>query len=249
MIYLPKILPLFLLPVGITLILVLTGFFLRRRALIVGGVVVLWVSSTPAFSVLAIRAAEGFAERGQATDAPAANAIVVLSEGRVIAPGGARISEWDDADRFFGGVDLFKAGRAPFLVFTGGVSHWEPDATPEGEILARYATSMEVPEAQILKTSRASNTAEEAQAVIALLRGRFAGHPHVLLVTSAFHMARARFLFERNGMVVLPFPVDFKVSTGRTISVLNFMPSGEGLQQTELAMREIYGRLYYAVIR
>ena len=249
MIYLSKILPLFLLPVGITLILVLTGFFLRRRALIVVGVVVLWVSSTPAFGALAIRAAEGFAERGQATDAPVADAIVVLSEGRVIAPGRAGISEWDDADRYFGGVELFKAGRAPFLVFTGGASHWEPNATPEGDILARYATSMGVPDGRILKTTRVSNTEEEARAVAALLRGRIARHPRVLLVTSAFHMARARLLFERNGMTVLPFPVDFRVSTGGTVSVLDFMPSGVALQQTELAMREGYGRLFYLIVR
>ena len=255
MIYLHKLLPLFVLPVGITLILVLAGLRLRRRALIWSGAAVLWLSSTPFISGLAVRAAEAWAERGLAADAPEADAIVVLSEGRVIAPGKAAVSEWKDADRFFGGVELFNAGKSPLLVFTGGAAPWEPRAALEGDILAGYAKSLGVPDRQILKTSRVVNTAEEAQAVATVLRVRFSGPTwrrgpsRVLLVTSAFHMSRARLLFERAGMSVIPFPVDFKVSAGRSVSLLDFLPTAEALQQTEMAMREGYGRLYYLIVR
>jgi hypothetical protein len=48
--------------------------------------------------------------------------VSVLSEGRLVAPGNAAVSEWKDADRFFGGVELFKAGKSPLLVFTGGAA-------------------------------------------------------------------------------------------------------------------------------
>ena len=58
MIYLYKILPVFVLPVGITLLLVLAGLRLRRRALIWSGMAVLWLSSTPFISGLAVRTAE-----------------------------------------------------------------------------------------------------------------------------------------------------------------------------------------------
>jgi uncharacterized SAM-binding protein YcdF (DUF218 family) len=254
-IYLHKILPLFVLPVGITLLLMLAGLRMRRRWLIWSGVAVLWVSSTPAISRLAARATEGWAERGLASDAPVADAIVVLSEGRVVAPGKAAVSGWNGADRFFGGIELFKAGKSPLLVFTGGAAPWEPNATPEGDVLAGYAKEMGVPEGQILKTPRVTNTAEEALAVATLLRGRFSGPtwrgdaPRVLLVTSAFHMPRARMLFERAGMSVIPFPVDFKVPAGGTVSVLAFLPTAGALAQTELAMREWYGRLFYFVVR
>jgi len=250
-----KILPVFVLPVGITLLLVMTGLRLRRRWLVLSGVAVLWLSSTPIISAIAVRAAEGWAERGLASDAPKGDAIVALSEGRVIAPGEAAVSEWSDADRFFGGVELFKAGKSPLLVFTGGAASWKPDAALEGDILAGYAEALGVPEAQILKTPRVTNTAEEAQAVATLLRGRFSGPtwrggaPRNLLVTSAFHMPRARMLFERAGMFVIPFPVDFKVSAGGRISVLSFLPTAGALAQTELAMREWYGRLFYLVVR
>jgi uncharacterized SAM-binding protein YcdF (DUF218 family) len=254
-IYLHKILPLFVLPVGITLLLVLTGLRLRRRALIWSGVAVLWLSCMPLVSRLAVRAVEGWAERGLAADAPEADAIVVLSEGRVVAPGKAAVSEWSDADRFFGGVELFKAGKAPLLAFTGGAAPWEPNAALEGDLLAGYAKAMGVPDGQIVKTSRVTNTAEEASAVATLLRGRLSGPtwrggpPRVLLVTSAFHMPRARQLFERAGISVIPFPVDFKVSASGALSVLIFLPTAAALQETELALREGYGRLFYFVVR
>jgi uncharacterized SAM-binding protein YcdF (DUF218 family) len=265
MIYLHKVLPLFVLPVGITLALVIAGLRFRRRSLVFGGVALLWLSSTPLVSALAARAAEGWAERGLGADAPGADAIVVLSGERTVAPGKAAVSQWDDADRFFGGLELFSAGKSPLLVFTRGVSPLEPEAAPEGDVLAAYAVSMGVPAAQIAETTPVTNTAEEAQAVAALLRGRLSGPappgspplsspprhapPRVLLVTSAFHMPRARRLFERAGMFVIPFPVDFQVPAGRTLSVLDFLPTGNALQQTELAMREGYGRLFYLLVR
>lgn len=108
---------------------------------------------------------------------------------------------------------------------------------------------MGVPAPQIVKTTRVTSTAEEAQAVATLLRGRLAGAPRILLVTSAFHMSRARMLFERTGMSVIPFPVDFKVSAGQGLSVLAFLPTAAALAQTEMTMREWYGRLFYLVVR
>ena len=118
-IYFLKILPVFLLPLGITLLLVLAGLLLRRRAIIWIGLAVLCLSSTPVVSHFMARSVEGWTERSQAIDAPRADAIVVLSSGRVVAPGAAAVSEWGDANRFYGGVELFQAGRAPLLIFTG----------------------------------------------------------------------------------------------------------------------------------
>jgi uncharacterized SAM-binding protein YcdF (DUF218 family) len=252
--YLRIVLPVFVLPIGITLLLILAGLASRRRSLVWCGVAVIWLSSTNFVSRMSMRAAEGWAERGSASDAPPADAIVVLSEGRTVAPGKAAVSEWWDADRFFGGVELFRAGKSPLLVFTGG-SPPGASTVPEGDILTPFAEEMGVPAAQILKTTRVSSTAEEAHAVADLLHARFSptGSParpvRVLLVTSAFHMARARMLFERAGLLVNPFPVDFKVTPYRGVSILDFLPTSASLQQTELAMREGYHRLYYSVVK
>jgi uncharacterized SAM-binding protein YcdF (DUF218 family) len=255
-IYLHKILPVLLLPIGIVLLLVLAGLLLQRRKLIWTGIAFLWLSSTPLVSHLMIRAVEGETMRASAIDALPAEVIVVLSWGRIVAPGHAAISEWGDADRFFGGVELFKAGKAPLLVFTGGRLPWEPKtARLEGEILSEYAKLLGIPAECVVTTSAVMNTAEEAGAVAALLANRrmkSANRPtaaRVLLVTSAFHMARSRQLFERAGLKVVPFPVDFQVSVGGALSVIDFLPNAKALSQTEMAWREMYGRLFYLVVR
>ena len=248
MIYFNKILPIFVLPLGITIILMLAGLVLRRRLLVWLSLAILWISSMPLISSPLMRAAEGWADRSVAADVANADAIVVLSGGRVIAPGPGATSEWNDPDRFFGGVELFQLGKAPLLVFTGAPHSWGPNGRLEGEILKRYATAMGIPDKEIITTGRVLNTAEEAAAVSALLHARQASQPHVLLVTSAFHMTRAQALFERAGLMVTPFPVDFQVSAVGRLDVLDFLPHPGALKQTQTAIREAYGRLFYWAI-
>lgn len=249
-IYFHKILPLFCLPVSITLLLILAGLSLRRRALIWLSFAILWISSTPIVSDFLVRSVEGWNERSAAVEAPPADAIVVLSGGRVVAPGAAAISEWIDADRFYGGVELFKAGKAPLLIFTGGWVPWEPKAKHEGELLMEYAKALGISGNSLLTTGPV-NTEEEARTVASLIAQRNAvgagqgARPHILLVTSAFHMRRAQRLFEQSGFNVTPFPVDFKVSAATQTGVLDFPPNSNALGLAELSWREIYGRLYY----
>lgn len=246
MYYLSKILPLFVLPLGVTLFLMLGGIVLRRRWLLIAAVVVLWLSSTPLVSGWLVEAIEGDGFRIPAQDAVVADAIVVLSGGRVVAPGPAAISEWGDPDRFFAGVELLKADKAPVLVFTGGASPWSPRAPLEGSILTEQARMMGVPAERIATTGSVLNTADEAAAVWSLLQARQLPRPRVLLVTSAFHMMRARWLFEATGILVSPFPVDFS-GRGGGFGVMAVLPTAGALVGTQLALRELYGRLYYRV--
>ncbi len=176
-----------------------------------------------------------------------------------MAPGPDAISEWADADRFWGGVELMKAQKAPLLIFTGGWVPWEAKAEPEGQVLIRHAKELGLSPHQLAITSAAQNTAQEAQAVRELLLTRAHGstskaHPQttgqpapptLLLVTSAFHMPRAQALFEQQGFKVHPFPVDFQIVKTSESGLMSFLPTAEAFEQTEQAMREWYGRLYY----
>jgi len=250
-IYLHKILPFFVLPLGLTFILVTAGVVFRRWLFCIVGLVLLWFSAMPVTSNLLMRAVEGWEARLPAEAMPEADAIVVLSSGRVLAPGDPPVSEWDDADQFFGGIELYRAGRAPLVVFTGGWIPWRPAAEPEGRVLIRYAMDLGVPPGHLLTTDKVSNTAAEAAAIVELLGARegVAAPPRVLLVTSACHMRRAVLLFERAGLEVIPFRVDFQVSDGRKLTILDFMPQGDSLRQMETALREVYGYWYYSVKR
>ncbi len=254
MIYLAKILPVFLLPIGVTLILLAAGLIARRRALIVAAFAVLYIGSIPLVGRQALKLIEGGAVREAPQASPAADAIVVLSGGRVLAPGSAKVSEWTDADRFFGGVELYQAGKAPLIVFTGGAAPWEPSAPTEGEILVGFARGFGIPAEAVLTTGKVFNTSDEAAAVAVLLAGRPAAGsdksgkpPVVLLVTSAFHMPRAKVQFEAAGLCVEPYPVDFLVSSEKQVTIMDFLPSAGALSQTELALREFYGRTFYRI--
>ena len=74
----------------------------------------LLVSSNPFVGNYLIRSTETWQERRPVAEMPTADAIVVLSAGRTVAPGKARFSEWGDANLCLGGVELFQAQRAPY---------------------------------------------------------------------------------------------------------------------------------------
>lgn len=248
MIYLHKFLPTFLLPTGATLLLVVAGLLLRRLWLCWLGVALLWLASTPLVSNQLMRAAEGWQVRQPVAAIAPTAAIIVLSAGRLHPPGDPAAVEYTDAiDRYHGGIALMLAGKAPRLVFTGAWLPWRAGAQPEGEAMAAMAVAAGVPETAILTTGPVINTDEEAQAVAALLAAELPAEtaPSVTLVTSAYHMARARWLFERAGMTVTPFPVDFQGDVQVTFSLLDLLPNAGSLRQTELALREWYGLLFY----
>lgn len=236
-----KILPLFLLPLGLSLICLVGGVVLRKRLLLWSGVLVLWMFSMPLVSNALMRFVEGPARRAAVRGVVKADAIVVLS-GMLHQVDGAPLGEWGDAvDRFEGGIDLFKAGRAPVLVFTRGQIPWRPDRIPEGELLAKRAVQLGVPHKAIRLTERVGNTAEEAAAAGKLLDRR----KNIILVTSAYHMPRALLLFEKEGFRVVPYRVDYQVDDTAQLTVLSYLPNGSALAQSETALREMIGWVYY----
>jgi len=251
MIYLGKILPVIFLPIGFTIVLVGAGLILRKRVLCWAGLGLLLLLSTGFVSGKLMRWVEGVEGRSVIQDVKTADAIIVLS-GMIEERKNAPLGEWSGAvDRFEGGVDLFKAGRAPLLIFTGGWVPWTPNAKPEGEILAQRAVNAGVPKDKILVTGKVQNTEEEAIAVAQLCSRRLVvgRKPRIILVTSAFHMKRAGMLFRKNGFEVTPFPVDFQTSENSGITPLSFLPTAHDSAMSETAIREMIGFAYYWVLR
>ena len=104
-----KILPL-LLPLGVAMLLLVWGGIRGSRWPGISALAVLWIFATPLTSEALWRWLEQPYQRRTGAAVlqharPAA--VVVLGTGRHAAPGPARMSEWIDADRFFGGLDAF----------------------------------------------------------------------------------------------------------------------------------------------
>ncbi|MFU8886754.1 MAG: YdcF family protein [Cyanobacteriota bacterium] len=260
MFLLSKLLPLLVQPLGVALLLLLWGGWRQRRWPAWAALLILGLFAMPLTAEALWRGLEWPQQRRSAAavlaELPSTTppvAVVVLGGGRHPAPGPDRVSEWIDADRFFGGLAIYQQLRAqspasappPQLVFTGGWWPTQPQLPPEGEVLRRQAIALGVPAADLRTTSRVRNTAEEATAIAALLpRGS-----SVVLVTSAFHMPRAQRLFERQGLEVLPFPVDFQATgawAGQPLAdPLRWLPSAAGLDSSSRALREALGRTLY----
>ncbi len=240
-----KILPILLLPLGFSLLCLLAGLLLRKRLFLWTGLLVLSLFSLPIVSDALMRFVEGPLRRSPVSAIGKADAIVVLS-GMLHQINGAPLGEWGDAvDRFEGGIDLFKAGKASVIVFTRGQMPWHTYGVPEGELLARRALLLGVPQHAIRLTETVGNTAEEALAAGKLLNIGKGSPKKIILVTSAFHMPRARFLFEQAGFKVIPFRVDYHTDDTPEVTILSYLPNGTSLAESETALREVIGWLFY----
>ncbi len=61
-------------------------------------------------------------------------------------------------------------------------------------------------------------------------------------------MKRAKIVFERQGIKVLPYPVDFRSSKNISSTIKNplkWLPSASALDRSSDAIREIIGRIVY----
>ena len=133
-----------------------------------------------------------------------------------------------------------KAGKATNLIFTGAKMPWEKSSRTEGLVLTDHAIQYGIPYDHIFVSSLVTNTADEAAAVKKMALGN-----KIILVTSAFHMLRAQRLFEKEGLEVVPYPVDLKSLTTDSLTFMDYLPNAGSLAKTELGLRELMGRLYY----
>ena len=96
---------------------------------------------------------------------------------------------------------------------------------PEGQILLEEAILMGIPEKDLFTTEPVFNTFQEAKAIKKLLNFK---SNKIILIKSAYHMKRAKKVFEREGIFVQPYPVDFKSNRSYKSlckNPLNFMPT------------------------
>jgi len=221
---------------------ILIGLIKNKKKLIYIAIGVLYVLSTPIFSNNFFKLVEGSEYRKLISAIDSADAIVVLSGMLEINEvGDSTYIEWGDPDRFFGGIALFKANKAQKLVFTGGKMPWDKAKKTEGEMLKEYAISNGIPSEKIFVTKEVENTADEAVAVKDLL----SPSKRIILVTSAYHMYRAKKLFEKEGFIVNTYKVDYKASGNKEITFMDFLPSAVNLELTETGIREVIGRIFY----
>lgn len=244
MIYLHKLLPLFVSPLFIGLLLILWALLFRRRWPLVLSLVVFFVAGNSIVAEAAMRWLERDWSPVAIGTVPAGGSVVVLGGMVTRTPHGDRQVAFglnDNVDRFETGLRLMATGRFDTLILSRGALPWT-QGKPEGEILADWAIERGIDPSRIRLTEVVPNTAAEAAAVAGMLDP--GARP--VLITSAFHMNRALALFQAEGLDPFPMPTDFRAKPWRE-GLYAHVPKAAALEDTSFVLREAIGRAYYAI--
>ncbi len=226
-------------PANGLLLLVLAALFHRRRGAfvvaLVGGGLLLAQSLPPVagwlMSTLEQRAGPVLSE------VHGARAIVILGSGlNIDAPeyGGDTVTE-RSLIRARYGATVARRFALPILVSGGPPRNASrSEAEVIGELLE---DEFQVPVRW--RESASLDTADNAALSAAILHKE--GIRRIVLVTQAFHMPRARRLFEAAGFEVVPAPTDLASRQERPRSLLDWLPRSQSLQDTYYALHEWLG--------
>lgn len=239
-------------PPGIPLVAALGALWIARRrprtgrALLAVALAAAWALTTPWMAERLVRAVEGAPQpfdeatwRAERDGPSPPRAIVVLGGGLLPADDDG---PWPDrpapatVQRALAAARVARLTELPVLA-SGGRPVGGRDSEA-GLMRALLERDLGVPVRWTEEASR--DTAENAACSAAILRA--AGIGRVLLVTHAFHMARARAAFEAVGIDTVPVPTDPLAGRRYGPRSVALLPSAEAAAVVALSIREALGR-------
>ena len=239
MYYINKIVWFFFNPMMLLLVASLVGLLLQRRYPRAGKIVIfsalglLYLASTYiSVFLLGYPLEKRYVCYEDASAAPRASAIVLLGGGMRYVPSMKYPNMYDAADRVWQASRLYKAGKAPVVIVSG-----KHDLEATVPLLLDFGVPMEA----IRVDNESRNTYENSRFTAALIgKGE-----KVLLVTSAWHMARASANFAASGLEVVPSACDFIVIGGDDDFYFwdYITPSPVNLLHMQMLAKEWLGRL------
>ena len=201
----------------------------------------LWLWSTPAFSDWLRATLEQRYPPAPLEQLPAADAIVVLGGAMEAAAPPLRPDPnlGAAADRVWHAARLYRAGKAPRVLASGGKLPWSGIEQPESSVMAALLQELGVPAAVILQESASRTTRENRDYSLPLLQAH--GVRRILLVTSALHLPRALALFRATDLEVIPAPTDFEIDSPSNAHLLRWLPDAQALADGSRAFKEYLG--------
>jgi uncharacterized SAM-binding protein YcdF (DUF218 family) len=258
-----KLLPYFLFPTTWVILLMLAGLILLWRrsttkaaAALFAALALICVFGNPRVSSFLLGSLEAFYPPQAIEALPQADAIVLLGGGvDLAAPPRLEPDLNESADRLWYAAKLYHAGKAPWIIVSGGQVFPQPGLKTEAEYHVDLLLQLGVPRDAILLETRSRNTEENALFTAQLMRERLPQNasaetpqPKVLLTTSAAHQPRAMLLFAKSGLVPIAASCDVQVARLQQPWLLEVLPSASALSASEGAIREWIGFLSYRLI-
>jgi len=128
---------------------------------------------------------------------------------------------------------------APILLAGGALVE-----VSEAAVIGHHLRSAGVDSARIVEEGQSTNTYENAVNIKSLIDERAFGE-HIILVTSALHMKRAKAVFEKQGLTVCPVAVDRHGLEGLPFYAM--WPQISAMQKFDLLLHELLAWVLYKV--
>jgi uncharacterized SAM-binding protein YcdF (DUF218 family) len=247
--YLSKIFWFFIQPLNLAIFLLLAGLLAaligRRRLAATGSVLAFLVLALSAWTSLGAIMLNPLEERFQRPPMPEkVDGIVVLGggfEGAInLARGGYELNS--SGDRMVETAILARRFPTAKVVVSGGTGALFLEGEGDAATAPRLLTALGVAADRLILENKSRNTYENAVFTKELVTPK-PGETW-LLVTSAFHMPRAKALFDKAGFATVPWPVDYRTSGKEGIGLFRDNPA-DSLQATTMAIREWIGLFAY----
>lgn len=233
-------------PPGSLMLLAVAGWLLRKRRPRLGkGLMVLaaaafYALSTPLVSIGLLKGLQDYPALDPSDLPRDVGAIVVLGgDQRVEADefGARETLSMLSLERARYAAFLSKACRVPILASGGTL---RPSQSALANQMQRVLVEEFGADARWVEDG-SRDTWENALFSKAILERE--GIARIALVTHAWHMPRAVFAFERNGLQVVPAPTAFRSLD--QLDLVDFLPSSRALHDSALALHEWLGGAWY----
>ena len=242
-----KILSRLMYPSTLVLLLLFLAFVLllirRRRGAglsLLIALVLVFLGSSPLVSDIYHRHEQQYPPT-PVVQSPTADAIVVLA-GDISIPIPPRVESQVRGNRTVHTLRLYRAGKAPLIIVSGGNVFPQEGFRPEAAYTADLLQEWGIPQSAIIFEGNSRNTRENAVETSRLLNNRQLNR--VLLVTSAFHMPRAFATFRGVGIDAIPSPSSISAELAQP-TLLNWIPSLDGLGTMQSVVHEKIGIFIY----
>ena len=165
-----------------------------------------------------------------------------------VKPSHDRYNFNERANRFNNTIELYFKGKVKKILLTGGSGSLDEPKFFEAKEVAKYLATLGIPKEDIIIESLSRNTHENALFTEAILNKQVNRESKLLLITSAWHMRRAMGCFEKEGLVVTPFSVDFLTESVPISLQRLFYPNTFVLVKWEILIKEWVGYVVYSVV-
>lgn len=150
-------------------------------------------------------------------------------------------------DRLMAGLKLYKTGKADKLMISSGSGQIMKPDEREALYIEKYLLEIGIPQEDLIIESESKNTRENAVNSAKILHKHY-NKGEFILVTSAFHMPRAKRCFEKAGLNIIPFSVDQQAGPRKYLLDHLFIPNADNMRRWQMLTKEWMGFMAYKVM-